>query len=148
MQRRSPEASVLCLRILTFLQMKNKAERPRCFLCGSRAVFEMFFNASVEDFSYFLGSVGAFGDHFWGNFGVIFGPWGALVRQRAPRSNSVPKQILWRNILGTLLETKILKNPTRAVPGRIFSVFLAHGVLHRFFYDFLLLSRPPRTSKV
>ena len=110
--------------------------------------FRMFLNASVKDFSYFLGSVGAFGDHFWGHFRVIFTPWGALGRQRAPRSNSVPKQILWRNILGTLLETKILKNPTRAVPGRIFIVFLAHRVLHRFFYDFLLLSRPPRTSKV
>ena len=110
--------------------------------------FRMFLNASVKDFSYFLGSVDAFGDHFWGHFGVIFRSWGALGRQRAPRSNSVPKQILWSNILGTLLETKILKNPTQAVPGGIFSVFLAHRVLHRFFYDFLLLSRPPRTSKV
>ena len=95
-------------------------------------------NASVKEFRYFLGSVGAFEDHFWSHFGVICGPWGALARQRAPRSNSVPKQILWSNILGTLLETKILKNPTRAVPGRIFSVFLAHRVLHRFFLQFVV----------
>ena len=26
--------------------------------------FRMFLNASVKDFSYFLGSVGTFGDHF------------------------------------------------------------------------------------
>ena len=100
--------------------------------------FRMFLNASVKDFSYFLGSVGAFGDHFWGQFGVIFGPWGALGRQRAPRSNSVPKQILWSNILGTLLETKIPKNPTRAVAGRIFSVFVGAPCSASFFLRYVV----------
>ena len=107
-----------------------------------------FLDASVKDFSYFLGSVGAFGYRFWGNFGVIFGSWGALGRQRAPETHPVPNTILWCNILGSLLETKILKNPPRAVPGRIFLVFLTHRALHRFFYLFLSLSRPPRTSKI
>ena len=52
-----------------FLQMKNKAERSRFFLLSValELSFRMFLNASVKDFSYFLGSVGGFG----GDFGVI-----------------------------------------------------------------------------
>ena len=48
------------------LQMKNKAERSRfCFLSVALELsFRMFLNASVKDFNYFLGSVGAFGGHF------------------------------------------------------------------------------------
>ena len=73
-----------------FLPMKNKAERTRfLFWCVALELsLGRFLDASVKDFSDFLGSVGAFGHHFWGHFGVIFGSWGALGRQRAPRSNS------------------------------------------------------------
>ena len=48
-----------------FLQMENKAERSRFFFCVALELsFRMFLNASMKDFSYFLGSVGTFGDHF------------------------------------------------------------------------------------
>ena len=42
----------------------------------------MFLNASVKDFSYFLGSVGAFGDDFWCNFR-------ALGRPGAPKGTKI-----------------------------------------------------------
>ena len=71
----------------------------------------MFLNASVKDFSYFLGSVGAFGDHFGGNFGVIFEPGAPKGTKIEFSAETNPMEQLSGYPFGD-------QNPQKSDPGR------------------------------